>query len=174
MFGADDTIEGLIGALEGVRGSRILLTCRESFWHDNVDIKLQSKVTAFRLSPFSEAQRREYIGKRFPAESDQSKRDRTLALLQKISNIRATKNTTRSSGELLNLSFLPWVVQFAAEATDSDLLSNTVYESASATPEVDPSGARPLAILSARAAANRDFAIFRGPNPFFFQLGSHL
>ncbi|MFK4536178.1 hypothetical protein ABIA00_004361 [Bradyrhizobium ottawaense] len=140
MFGADDTIAGLVDALEGVRGSRILLTCRESFWHDNVDIKLQSQVTAFRLSPFSEAQRREYLAKRFPADADKAKRDRTLTLLQKISSIRDAKATAKSADELVNLSYLPWVVQFAAEATDTNVLSNTVFESTSATPDIDPVG----------------------------------
>jgi hypothetical protein len=138
VFGADDTIAGLKAALEGVKGSRVLLTCRESFWHDNVDVKLQPLVAAFRLSPFSEAQRREYLSKRFPTSADQAKRDRTLSLLQKISAIRSSKTTAGS--DVVNLSYLPWIVQFAAEATDSNVLSNSVYEAASATPDVDPIG----------------------------------
>jgi len=137
IFGADETIRGLIGALEGVKGSRILLTCRESFWHDNIDVNLQSKITSFRLSPFSDSQRREYLKKRFPDAAEQPKRDKTLALLQKISSLRS-KN--KPSEELVNLSYLPWVVQFAAEATDTNVLSNTVYETESATPDIDPLG----------------------------------
>lgn len=116
QFGADDTIAALINTLEGVDGSRVLLTCRESFWHDNVDVNLQSKITAFRLSPFSEAQRREYLNKRFPNQSDKQKRDRTSNLLNRIAEFRTP--IMNQSTERSNLSFLPWVVQFSAEAAD--------------------------------------------------------
>ncbi|MGL3210682.1 NACHT domain-containing protein [Bradyrhizobium sp. BR 1433] len=138
-FNADDTIAGLITALEGVEGSRILLTCRESFWHDNVDVRLQSQVTAFRLSPFSEDQRDEYLSKRFHQPETRSARDKTISLLQKIASIR--RAPTRGQGdELHNLSFLPWVVQFAAEAISDAGMSRSAFDSMGAPPEADPLG----------------------------------
>jgi hypothetical protein len=140
LFGADDTISGLIETLEGVDGSRILLTCRESFWHDNVGVNLQSQVAAFRLSPFSEAQRREYLAKRFSQLSDQPKKERTIDLLHRIASLRTPTNSTPDSNELKDLSFLPWVVQFAAEAADSTALSNAAYDSVGSIPSVDPLG----------------------------------
>jgi hypothetical protein len=140
LFGADDTIAGLIQTLEGVDGSRILLTCRESFWHDNVDVTLQSKVTAFRLSPFSEAQRREYLNKRFPQDTERRKKERTMSLLSKIADLRSARNSLQEINELNNLSFLPWVVQFAAEAADSMVLDNSVFDSIGSIPNADPLG----------------------------------
>ncbi|WFU31459.1 NACHT domain-containing protein [Bradyrhizobium brasilense] len=138
-FNADDTIAGLITALEGVEGSRILLTCRESFWHDNVDVRLQSQVTAFRLSPFSEDQRDEYLSKRFHQPETRSSKDKTISLLQKIASIR--RAPTRGQGdELHNLSFLPWVVQFAAEAISDAVMSRSAFDSMGAPPEADPLG----------------------------------
>jgi hypothetical protein len=139
-FGADSTLAALVNTLEGVDGSRILLTCRESFWHDNIGAGLQAKVTAFRLSPFSEEQRREYLGKRFPKETDRIKRERTSGLLRKISQFRTSINSAKGSIELSNLSFLPWVVQFTAEAADSDSLENAVFDTLGSTPSVDPLG----------------------------------
>lgn len=139
LFGADDTIKGLVNALQGVNGNRILLTCRESFWHDNVDVKLQSQVTAFRLKSFSEDQRREYLTKRFPTAPEQPKKERTLGLLQKISSMRGSASATANS-ELHNLSFLPWVVQFAAEATDAAILDRSAFDAEGTVPEADPLG----------------------------------
>jgi hypothetical protein len=139
-FGADDTIAELVRILDGVDGSRILLTCRESFWHDNVDITLRAKLTAFRLNPFSEVQRDEYLTKRFPAESDQPKKSRTISLLNRIAELHVPSVNGQNGSEIRNLSYLPWVVQFAAESSDSSALESSSYDSVGTTPNIDPLG----------------------------------
>jgi hypothetical protein len=138
LFSADDTIAGLINTLEGVEGSRILLTCRESFWHDNVDVTLQSQVTAFRISPFSEGQRSEYLTKRFPDDVGRPKKERTLSLLQRIGQLHRPPAAGQQIVAHQNLSYLPWVVQFAAEAADTPVTE--LAGSSEAPRSVDPLG----------------------------------